>query len=421
MKKRDFIKNISLAGMAVTSLSFPLTLNATGHLKSAGASYNEGDFWLRIREDYILKPEYINLENGYYNIIPQPTLKKYLEHIAHVNKEGAFYMRGVQEENKARINARLAKFVGCAETELILTRNTTESLDLIISGYPWQEGDEAIMAHQDYGAMLNMFKQVSKRAGMVNKLVDIPQDPISDEELVALYESQITSRTKLLMICHMVNITGHILPVCKICDMAHTHGVEVMVDGAHCIGHINVNIEELHCDYYGSSLHKWVAAPLGVGMLYINKNKISKLWPLFAESITEQDNILRLNHTGTHPVHTHLAIADALDYLELIGIERKEERLRHLQRYWSEQLREVESIKIFTPTQVHRSCAIANVGVIGIPATELAKILLEEYSVFTVGIDNAGVNGCRITPNVYTTTVELDHFVASMKSIAAGV
>ncbi|HZJ35731.1 MAG TPA: aminotransferase class V-fold PLP-dependent enzyme, partial [Gillisia sp.] len=133
-------------------LSFPLRLNGAEKLKSAVASYNEGDFWLRIREDYILKPEYINLENGYYNITPQPTLKKYLDHIAHVNKEGAFYMRGVQEENKANINARLATFVGCAETELILTRNTTESLDLIISGYPWQEGDEAIMAHQDYGA-----------------------------------------------------------------------------------------------------------------------------------------------------------------------------------------------------------------------------------------------------------------------------
>jgi selenocysteine lyase/cysteine desulfurase len=418
MKKRDFIKSISTAGMSLPLLSFPLTLRAAESSKTEVYPVNDTDFWLRIREDYLLKPEYVNLENGYYNITPQPTLKKYFKHIEHVNREGAYYMRGVQEENKAAISARLAKFVGCEPVELILTRNTTESLDLIISGYPWRERDEAIMAHQDYGAMLNMFQQVSERHGIVNKLINIPKDPQTDEEIVALYESQITSKTKLIMICHMVNITGHILPVRKICDMAHRHGVEVLVDGAHCIGHIKVNLQELNCDYYGSSLHKWLAAPLGVGMLYINKNKISKPWPLLADSITEPNNILRLNHTGTHPVYTHLAIADALDYLEIIGIERKEARLRYLQRYWSEQLREMENINLYTPSHGERSCGIANVGVKGMGAKDLAKTLLEDYAVFTVGIENAGVNGCRITPNVYTTTAELDHFVASMKSIA---
>lgn len=379
----------------------------------------EDDFWDRIRKDYRLKPDYINLENGYYNIIPTPTLQKFMEHVSEVNYQGSYYMRTVQWDNKKRIADRLAAMLNCPEGTLILTRNTTESLDLIIGGYPWKQGDEAIFALQDYGAMKDHFEQISGRYGVVCRTVSVPNHPQSDEELVSLYEAQITPSTRLIMICHMINITGQILPVRKICDMAHKHGVEVLVDGAHCIGHIPVDIEELNCDYYGSSLHKWLSTPLGAGMLYVRSEHISKIWPLLAEHKRDPDDISRLNHIGTHPVHTDLAVANAMDYLEMIGLERKTHRLRYLQRYWSDPLREVPNVMVNTPADPVRSCGIANVGISGMKPKRMAEVLMEEFGIFTVAIDYANVQGCRITPNVYTTTEELDRFVAAVKTLAA--
>ena len=258
MKKRDFIKTLSLA-----ALSTPFSVSALEtwlqefeYLPVDKLSSTE-DFWLKIRQDYKLKPDYINLESGYYNIIPQPTLNGMIEHVKMVNYQGSYYMRTVQWDNKKRMTQKLAQVIGCTSKNVIITRNTTESLDMVIKGFPWKKGDEAIFAEQDYGAMKIMFEQVSKRFGMVNKIVSVPNHPKSDEEIVNLYANAITPNTKLLMVCHMINITGHILPIKKICQMAHKRGVQVMVDGAHCVGHFKFNIEDLDCDYYGSSLHKW--------------------------------------------------------------------------------------------------------------------------------------------------------------------
>ena len=418
MKKRTFIKHLGYAALAMPAMAGAWE-GAPEPSYEPYPSGDEDDFWARIRKDYALKPDYINLENGYYNIIPTPTLQKFTAHVKEVNYQGSYYMRTVQWENKKRIAARLAGMLNCPEDTLVLTRNTTESLDTIIGGYPWNAGDEAIYALQDYGAMRMHFGQIAKRYGVVCREVSVPNHPESDEELVALYESQITSRTRLLMICHMINITGQILPVRKICDMAHRHGVEVLVDGAHCVAHIPVDISALNCDYYGSSLHKWLSTPLGAGMLYVRKEHISKIWPLLAEHHREPDDISRLNHTGTHPVHTDLAIDNAMDYLEMIGLERKTRRLRYLQRYWSDQVRNVPNIEVNTPVDPARSCGIANVGISGMKPSELADVLLEEFGIFTVAIDYANVQGCRITPNVFTTTGELDTFVGALKTLAA--
>ena len=417
MDKRSFLRKMGQAALITPFL--PLSLKAQDYQhKGTYDLANEEEFWQRIRVDYALKPDYINLENGYYNIAPIPTIQKFHKHIEQVNYEGSYYMRTVQWDNKKRIASRLASLVGCEADELIITRNTTESLDMVIGGFPWKKGDEALFAVQDYGAMREHFKLVSERFGVVNKTVSIPNHPSSDEEIVSLYESQITPKTKLLMVCHMINITGQILPVRKICDMAHRHGVEVMVDGAHCVGHIEVNIKDLNCDYYGSSLHKWLSTPLGAGLLYVAKKNIPKIWPLLAEHHREPDDIGRLNHIGTHPVHTDLTINDAMDYLDLIGLERKEKRLRYLQRYWSDTLRETENVVVNTPIEMHRSCGIANVGITHMKPSKLAKTLLEEFKIFTVAIDQDNVQGCRITPNVYTTTGELDEFIKAMKILA---
>lgn len=376
------------------------------------------DFWQKIRSQYNLQTDFINLESGYYNIIPQPTLEKYQEHIREVNRLGAYYMRTVQQENKQKMVEKLAHLLDCPIDELIITRNTTESLDMVIGGYPWQKGDEAVFAYQDYGAMQDMFDLMVKKHGIVNKRISIPNHPKNDEELVDLYAKAITSKTKLLMIPHIVNITGQILPVRKICDMAHEKGVEVMVDGAHAVAHFQFSIKDLHCDYYGSSLHKWLAVPLGAGILHIKKQHIEKIWPLLAETIRASGDISKLNHTGTHPVATDLSIADAIDFYNQMGPAKKEERLRHLQNYWTSKVRNLPHIILNTPKDPSRSCAIANVGVKGMKPSDLAETLLKKHKIFTVAIDHHNVQGCRITPNVFTTEQELDQLVEALTQLA---
>lgn len=421
MDKRSFIKGLSLLGVgAMTTPSFSLDawLERYQHVSAQSLAGDE-DFWGGIRKGYRLKSEYINLENGYYCFLPEEILEKFIAHVREVNYQGSYYMRTVQSENKKKAAARLAALTGCSEEELIITRNTTESLDMVIGGLDWKQGDEAVMAEQDYGSMLNMFKQVAQRHGVVNKMVNVPNHPVSDEEIVRIYESAITDRTRLLMVCHIVNITGQILPVRKIADMAHRRGVLVMVDGAHAIGHFQFKIPDLNADFYGSSLHKWLSVPLGAGLLYVKKENIGKIWPLLSAGERKSDDIGRLNQTGTHPVHTDLTISDSIDYYFKIGPERKEARLRFLQQYWTSKVRQVPNIVVNTPADPVRSCGIANVGLKNLKPGDLADKLYKQYNIYTVAIDGAGVHGCRITPNIYTTPAELDKFVTALKELAA--
>ncbi len=418
MKKRTFIKSFGAFSL-IPFFNIPSEVfDETSSIDSLKKISEEKELWETVRSHYKLNPDYINLESGFYNIIPSPTLNSFIDHVKRINYEGSFYMRNYLEKDKEEITNSLATLVGCKKDELIITRNTTESLDLIISGFPWMKDDEAIYADQDYGSMKQMFKQISKRHGVVNKVISIPNHPKSDEEIVSLYENQISNKTRLIMVPHMVNITGQILPVKKICEMAHNNGIEVMVDGAHCIGHFNFKISELGCDYYGSSLHKWLAAPLGSGILYVNKKRISKIWPLIASYVEDKGDIKRLNHIGTHPVHNDLSIINAIDYLNWIGLKRKEKRLRFLQNYWTSALRKIPNILINTPIESSRSCGIANVGIKGLSPSNLAKKLMLDFKIFTVAIDYANVKGCRITPNVFNTLEDIDQLIVSLKKIS---
>ena len=310
--------------------------------------------------------------------------------------------------------------LGCSDGELIITRNTTESLDTVINGFDWKAGDEAVMAEQDYGSMLDMFKLQARRHGIVNRIVSVPMHPKSDDEIVAVYARALTPKTRLLMVCHMINITGQILPVRKIVEMAHRRGVQVMVDGAHTFGQLDFTIADLGgCDYFGSSLHKWLGAPLGSGILYVCRDRIASLWQMFGDATFSDEDIRKLNHTGTHPAATDLAIADAIRFHAAIGSARKGARLRYLQRYWTGKVRGARRIVVNTPEAPDRSCAIANVGIDGVIPAALAKTLFDKYRIFTVAIDGAGVHGVRVTPHVFTTTAELDALVKALTEIAA--
>ena len=417
MDKRNFIK--TLGALSVSSL-----VPASELTKIKSVSYSlpntksDEELWTTVRSHYTLKDDYINLESGYYSIIPNPVLEHFIKHVKHVNIEGSYYMRNDLNKNKDRVISELAKLVGSTSDQIGITRNATESLDLVISGFQWERGDEAIYAKQDYGTMKEMFEQISSRYGVKTKIVSVPNHPKNDEEIVSIYESQITDNTKLIMICHMINITGQILPVKKICEMAHSYGVEVMVDGAHCVGHFDFSIDEFNCDYYGSSLHKWLATPLGAGLLYVNKKNTHKIWPLLANGNTNKKDIKRLNHIGTHPVHTDLAISNSIDYTNWIGMKKKEKRMRYLQRYWSDKLRTIENVIVNTPEDLNRSCGIGNVGLSNMSPSQMSNVLFEKYKIFTVAIDYANVKGCRISPNIFTTTNELDQFISAVKEMA---
>ena len=389
------------------------------HLSPSALAEDE-KFWEGVRGGYKLKPDYINLENGYYSFMPQETLENYIRHIREINYEAAYYMRTKRFDDKRIMAAKLAELAGCSTEELIITRNTTEALDTVIGGMHWQAGDEAVMAEQDYGAMLDMFKLVAKRHGIVNKIISVPNHPASDDEIVNLYASAITSKTKLLMVCHIINITGQILPVKKICDMAHAKGVKVLVDGAHAFAHFQYKIPDLGCDFYGTSLHKWLSVPLGAGFLYVNKENIKDIWPLLGPAQDKKDeDIYRLNHTGTHPCATDLTISDAIDFYQKLGPVRKEERLRYLQHYWSDKVRNLSNVILNTPEESQRSCAIANVGIKGMKPADLSEVLLKKYKIYTVAIDYANVHGCRITPSIYITPKDLDVLVKAIKELAA--
>ncbi len=422
ISKRQFLKSMAAtigSSSLLSMVDLERLLAHTTHL-SPTALAERDDFWETIRTSYTVTPDFIQLENGYFSLAANPVLEAYIQHVREVNAVSSFYMRTRQADDKLASRKALARMLGCSDNELIITRNTTESLDTVIAGLDWKAGDEAVMAPTDYGSMLDMFTLQAKRHGIVNRMVTVPMHPQSDDEIVQVYERAFTPKTRLLMVCHMINVTGQILPVKRIVEMAHRHGVEVMVDGAHAFAQLDFAVGDLGgCDYYASSLHKWLGTPLGAGILYVRNDRIRPLWQLFGDASFADDDIRKLNHTGTHPVATDLAILDAIRFHEAIGIQRKSARLRFLQRYWTDRVRGHPNIVLNTPEAPERSGAIANVGIKGRAPAELAKTLLDTYRIFTVAIDGAGVRGVRVTPQVFTTTAELDAFVKALHEIAS--
>jgi selenocysteine lyase/cysteine desulfurase len=416
MHKRDFLR--SLGATTVAALLGDRLWAQYEPLPAAELAGAE-DFWVALRKKYRLKPDYINLEHGYYSLQATPVLEAFIGHVREVNYQASYYLRTVQTPDKDAARTELARLAGCSVDEIIITRNTTESLDTVIAGYDWKPGDEAVMAVQDYGAMLDQFALQARRYGMVNRMVSLPNDPASDDEIVQLYANAITPKTRLLLVSHLVNISGQILPVRKIADMAHAKGVAVAVDGAHTFAHLDFRIPDLGADYYAASLHKWLGVPLGAGILYVKRERIAPLWPVFGDQGFADGDIRKLNHTGTHPVHTDLAIRGAITFHESIGVQRKEARMKYLQQYWTTKVRGVKNVVVNTPVDPARSAGIANVGVTTMKPDDLAKVLLDRYRIWTVAIDRENVQGARITPHLFTTTAELDVLVRALTELGA--
>ena len=423
--RRSFIKRSGIAYLGLGTMPY-MDSTINGQLKGilphrSGAEPKElaqdEKFWSVIQKSFTRNKEFTNLENGYYSCLPIQTLNAQKAHIQQLNEERSHYMRNEQVKDREFVKMQLAEFAGCSLEELIITRNTTESLNTIVFGLDYNPGDEAILCDQDYGSMQEQFKQQAQRRGLKLKWVQLPLHPQSDEELVSIYEQAITSKTRILLVSHIINITGHVLPVRKIADMAHRHGVEVLCDGAHSFGHLEFRIPDLGVDYFGTSLHKWLCCPLGTGMLYIKREKIPQIWPLFGDVHKKPEDIRKLEHIGTQPCSTHLSILNALDFHLTIGSDVKEERLRYLRNYWMEKVKDFPHIILNSPKEDARSCGIGNVGVKGMPPNELATKLFDDCKVYTAAINRGAVQGVRVTPHLYTTLKDLEVLVEALKQL----
>ncbi|MEM9834843.1 MAG: aminotransferase class V-fold PLP-dependent enzyme [Bacteroidota bacterium] len=423
--RRSFLQQfgaLSISPLAVSSLSasgWDQLLSYLDHQKNRSDQDIARDetYWREVAKAYRVSDDFINLENGYYSLAAWPVLEAQWQHIQRVNEIPSYYMRTQQWYERNAVTAALAEFAGCSVEEMVVCRNTTEALDTVILGLDLAPGDEAIMCNHDYGSMRAAFNQRARRDKIVNRVISLPLHPKSDQEIIDAYEEAITPRTKVMLVSHLVNITGQVLPVRKICDMAHSHGVEVICDSAHALGHLDFKIRDLDCDYWGTSLHKWVGAPLGSGILFVKKEKIAKVWPLLGDDSFADDDIRKFRHFGTLPVTGHVSIMDALKFQDTIGITRKQARLRYLKQYWTEKVKDTPAIIINTPWEEARSSGIANVGIASLSPNELAQRLMDDYNIFTVAINNEAVRGVRVTPHLYTSLNELDQLVVALTEL----
>lgn len=376
------------------------------------------DIWMYVQQAYTSSPNIMNLNNG--GVCPQPkVVQEAFESYNRFSNEGpAYYMWHVVGEGRESVRRDLAELAGCSNEEIAIVRNTTEALETVIFGLDLKKGDEVVLTKQDYPNMINAWKQREKRDGIVLKWVNLPQ-PIEDEDaIVHAYQEQFTNRTKIIEIMHMINWSGQILPAKKLADAAHQEGIEVLVDGAHTFAHLDFRIPDLDCDYFGTSLHKWLCSPFGTGLLYVKKEKISKIWPLTAPADPGSEDIRKFEAMGTRSFPAELAIGTAINFHDMIGSERKEARLRYLKDYWMDGLSDIEGIRFFTSKKPEFACGLGNFAIDGVEPADIQKKLLDKYRIYTISVNWENINGVRVTPNVYITTRDLDKFIEAVHEIS---
>ena len=424
MNRRNFIRETGVysSSLFLTPLlnqeTVPDIIKKIQNSPSNSDLTEDEDFWQMVKQAYTVSPSIINLNNG--GVSPQPlVVQNAMDRYNRLSNETpTYYMWRILDQNREPIREKLADLAGCSPEEIAIDRNATEALDTIIFGLNLKKGDEVVLTKQDYPNMINAWKQREIRDGIKLKWINL-ELPIEDEALLTQkFTEQFTSKTKVVQITHMINWTGQILPVKKISDEAKKRGIEVLVDAAHTFAHLDFKIPDLGADYLGTSLHKWLCAPFGTGMLYVKKEKIKSLWPLTPNHEPQSDNIRKFENLGTHSFPSEMAIGQAIDFHQMIGSERKEKRLRFLKNYWIEQCLDIQGFKIHTSLKPEFSCALSNFSIEGIDPADLAIELFSEYKIHSVAIIWENISGVRITPHVYTTLKELDKLVNSIRKIA---
>lgn len=375
------------------------------------------DFWSHVQQAYTVDRSLINLNNGGVSPAPgyvQDAMKKHLDYS---HKAPTYTMKKVLKPQKEAVRRRLARMFGTDVEEIAIVRNSSEGLQICQQGFDLKAGDEVLTTTHDYPRMINTFKQRERREGIKLRQFPIPIPAEDDEEIVRLFESNITPKTKLILMCHMINITGQILPVKKVVNMARKYDIPVIVDGAHTFAHFDFDHSDLDCDYYATSLHKWLCAPFGTGMLYVKKDKIDTLWPLMAAPERLDNDIRKFEEFGTHPDANFIAIAEAMTFHQGIGSKRKEERLRFLNNYWIDQVIDTGRINLHTSRKSEYACGIVTVEITGVNTRDLEDYLWNKHKIITVGIVRDDFEGIRVTPHVYTTLEELDRFADALHEV----
>ena len=430
MKRRDFLEAIGGAVTATALLgsgaleTVQAAAKRTAHLSPQEAAIDES-LWREVQNAFSINRSIINLDNG--NVCPSPrnVTEAMVRYTWELQDAPGHMLWDELEPLLLTARTGLAKLFGCDVDEIALVRNATEALDAILLGIELRPGDEILMTTHDYGAMHTAVDQRVRRDGItVKKIGNVPMPPKSMSELVDIYERSITPKTRLILLTHPVNYTGQLFPVKQICEMAHRKGIEVVVDGAQSFAMIDYKQADLGCDYFGTSLHKWMCAPIGTGMIYIRKDKIDKVYPLFPVFDFRDEafkrNITKFQDFGTYSVAMALAVSEALAFHNGIGAKRKEERLRYLTRYWSSRIEKLPNVRFLTSFEPGMSCGIATFEIVGVDSEALSHYMRSHMTAVQSMINPRApeIKGIRITPNVYTTLDELDYFCGVIEKVA---
>lgn len=377
------------------------------------------DFWFRVRESFTIDRNSVNLNSGSVSPAPRSVQTAMHQYWDIINMSPSHYVEELLEPRVEVVRRRLADTFGCDPEEMAITRNTSESMQIVQMGLDLKPGDEVLTTTQDYPRMLTAWRQREARDGIVLKTVSFPTPPQDAQDLIERIEAAITPRTRVLLICHVTYTTGQIFPVKAICSMARGRGIETLVDGAHGFAHFPFTRDELDCDYYATSLHKWLYAPVGTGFLYVRREKIGTLWPLMAAPLSMRDDIRKFEEIGTHPIALKGAITEALTFHDGLGVERKAARLRFLRRRWSDRVRDLRGVRVLNSDDPQQCCGIGAMSIEGIDANALTEHLEKKYRIHVRPRFVEGELNCiRVTPNVFTTLEEVDFFAEAIDAIS---
>jgi selenocysteine lyase/cysteine desulfurase len=387
--------------------------------KSADAWAQDEDFWSWVKSEYTVSPNLLNLNNG--GVCPQPKVVQdaHIRFYQYSNEAPSYYMWRILDQGREALREKLADLAGCSPEELAINRNATEGLNTVIFGLNMKAGDEVVLTKQDYPNMLNAWKQREKRDGVKLVYLNLELPNEDDDALVQQFVKAFTPRTKVVHITHLVNWVGQVLPVKKIADEAHKRGIEVIADGAHSFGLFDFKIPDLGADYYATSLHKWLCAPFGSGMLYIRQNKIKNVWALLSNTEPDGPDIRKFESLGTRSFASEMAIGTAVDFHNSIGTARKFARAHYLKNYWMERVRELPGVKIHTSFKPEFAGAVALFSIDGMKTSEVESQLLGKYKIHTSPIDWENIHGVRVTPHIYHTPKDLDRLVAAITALSA--
>ncbi len=427
--RRRFLNTLSLpaAAVAVGMPLRPTELRASAidisqelrrHVGAPDEIAGDEDFWFEVARAFTVDRTLVNLNNGGVSPSPGFVQEAMKRHLDFSNLAPSYTMWEILEPQREGVRSRMAREWGVEAGEVAFTRNASESLQIMQFGIDLARGDEVLTTTQDYGRMITTFNQRVRREGIVLKQIQIPVPAEDVSRIVRLFEDAITPRTKAILASHMINLTGQILPVTELTAMARRHGIPLIIDGAHALAHFDFSLGALDVDNYSSSLHKWLFAPHGTGLLYVRRDKIPEVWPLMAAPERMDTDIRKFEEIGTHPAANYLAIGEALTFHQGIGPKRKDARLVYLRDYWANTLLENDNVRLHTSQKPGFACGIANVEVLGVAPNDLRDYLWRQHRIITVSINHAEFQGLRVSPSVYTTISELDRFVDAVDHVA---